>query len=239
MQFDLQKLLKKKYRPLWHDYADFVNQTGKHFAKEGLSREIKEEKLYLLEKAIRKEFPFKNSKLARLQKQFVRENLSLYLLLDFLPVWRRMACGTDPENEMQLSEVLNSFAAPKARMLMVLNNESPSTYLPMTSALVAAFLLDSLQNKSNLVRKVKWSRRQQISKLTGLLKSSWVVLALVKSKRLKFYAALFLNNLKLQIERFKNNKQPNFTVLDVVMIFLYSAFQFVVIRKKTVERERL
>ncbi|MBP5215324.1 MAG: hypothetical protein J6039_02065, partial [Alphaproteobacteria bacterium] len=192
-----------------------------------------------LEKAIRKDFVVQDNKLAKLQRAFVKENLSLYLLLDFLPVWRRLASGKPIENETQLSEVAANLCAPKARMLMVLNNENPSTYLPMTSALVAFFLLENLQQKTELISTVKWSRQKQISKLEGLLKNSWVVLALVKSKRLKFRLALLLYDLKFRIESFKNNKQQTVTMLDAVKIFLYSILSFVMIRTRTTGKERL
>lgn len=78
------------------------------------------------------------------------------------------------------------------------------------------------------------SKRQKESRLKGLYKSAKVILSLVKSKRLKFKLAIWLNKANLQTKQFINNKQHKLTFLDCTWIFLYSSWQFAVIKRKSV-----
>ncbi|MBP5215599.1 MAG: hypothetical protein J6039_03470, partial [Alphaproteobacteria bacterium] len=90
-EYNLQNLLKKEYHDLWRNYEDFAELGLAHFFRAAVNPEVKKQQLDFLEKAIRKDFVVQDNKLAKLQRAFVKENLSLYLLLDFLPVWRRLA----------------------------------------------------------------------------------------------------------------------------------------------------
>ena len=103
-------------------------------------REVKLKNLELLEKALRKDFPLKNSLIANLQNSFIKENLSLYLLLDMLYAWRYLARGVCPKSEEQLSELVNLSISTFARLIMALYDENPSTYFPLTSLFSVLFL---------------------------------------------------------------------------------------------------
>ena len=179
---DWGKILKPQYRPLWCDYCLFLQLGWEHFFDAAELSGIKSEQIKLLERAIRKDFPLKDSLLGRLQKAFVTENLSLYLLLEPLQVWRWLASIGKTETEVKVSEIIGRLMSPAARMLMVLSDENPSTYLPMTSLLTAHFLQKELEYKSELLSKVKRTRRFWFGKLRGLLKNAFVILAVVKSK---------------------------------------------------------
>ena len=231
---DLEKILKPQYRPLWRDYCRFLQLGREHFFG-GESAALKTERIRLLERAIRKDFPLKNTLLGRLQKAFVAENLSLYLLLEPLQAWQWAAAVRKTETEARVSEIIGRIAAPAARMLMVLSDESPSTYLPMTSLLTARWLLSELEHKSELLAKVKKTRRFWFGKLRGLLKNAFVILAVVKSKSLKFKLAKELNTLVVMSEKLQNNKQPRPERLDRIKIFLYSCYQFMTIKRRTTQ----
>ena len=232
---DWGKILKPQYRPLWSDYCLFLQLGWKHFFNAAESASLKAEQIKLLERAVRKDFPLKNSLLGRLQKAFVAENLSLYLLLEPLQVWHWLAFIGKTETEVKVSEIIGRLVSPAARMLMVLSDENPSTYLPMTSLLTAHFLQKELENKSELLAKVKKTRRFWFGKLRGLLKNAFVILAVVKSKKLKFKLATELNRLALIIDKLQNNKQPRPERLDRIKIFLYSCYQFMTIKRRTTQ----
>lgn len=229
------KLLKPRYRPLWADYCRYLRLGQQHFFEVSKAAELKTEQIKLLERAIRKEFPVPNTLLKRLQRAFVEENLSLYLLLEPLQAWRRLALNRPTETEAQISEIITCLAAPAVRLLMVLNDENPSTYLPMTSLFSARYLLGELEYKSPLLAKVKKTRRFWYGKLRGLLKNAFVVLTVIKSKRLKFMLATELNRTALQADKAQNNKQQKIELLDRIKIFLYSCYQFVMIKRRTTE----
>lgn len=231
----LAKLLKSKHRPLWQDYCRYLRLGWQHYADKKIEPKLKIAKISLLEKAIRKDFPLPDTLLARLQKAFVVENLSLYLLLEPLQIWRWLAADKKNVTEAQISEIIAGLASPAARMLMVLNNEGPSTYLPMTSLLSAQYLLNALENKDALLQKSGKRKRFWLSKINGLLKNAAVILRVIKSKRLKFLLATELNRLVLQVDKMQNNKQSGIEGLDRIKIFLYSLYQFIVIRRRTTQ----
>ena len=231
----LQKILKEKYRPLWLDYCRYLRLGQQRFTLQRLSNAVRTEQIRLLESAIRKEFPLKQTLLARLQHKFVAENLSLYLLLEPLQAWQWYAGGKAVDTEAQISELISRIASPAARMLMVLNNENPSTYLPMTSLLSAMYLAAAVENKDEILQKLKKTRRFWCGKLRGLLKNAAILPAIVKSKRLKFLLAIQINTLAFKIDRLQNNKQRPTERLDRIKIFLYSIYQFITVRKRTTE----
>ena len=230
-------LVRQNHRPLVELYVRYLESGHEHFGKANLDPSVKLEKMRLLEKAVRRDFPFEDSILARLQQQFIAENLSLYLLLDPLLAWRYPAAGKKPTSETQLSDIIGYETSPLARLLMVLNNENPSTYLPMQSLLALLTLLDMLQNNAESLKKIKWAKRQRISKLNGLLKSAGVLLAIVHSKRLKFKSAVLLNTVAVLVNKYEKNKQFDTDFLDVLRIYAYSICQFLFIRKRTVTKK--
>ena len=236
---DLQYLLKPKYHALWADYCRYLELGWQHFNDANRTTTTKYEQLRLLETAVRREFALKNNLLARLQRHFVTENLSLYLLLDPLSAWRYAASGKRPETETALTEIVQRAVAPAARLLMVLNDENPSTYLPMTSFLTALFLERLQMQKSSLIQKLRLSPNQGYRKYEGLLKNAFVVLGIVSSLRLKFKMAIVLNKMKVRIQKILKNKQRTTEVLDRIKIFCYSAYQFITVRKRTTTQKGL
>ena len=237
--FNPKILVKKEHYPLIDDYFCYLKTGWKHYAKTEVSSEVKLKKLELLEKALRKDFPLKNSLIANLQNSFIKENLSLYLLLDMLYAWRYLARGVCPKSEEQLSELVNLSISPFARLITALYDENPSTYFPLTSLFSVLFLLEEFQKKSTIVNQVKLSKRQKVSKLKGLMKNSAVILSLINSKRLKFRLAQCLNTAKILIQKFENNEQVKISILDNIIIFLYSTTQFVSVRHKPLEKNKI
>ena len=234
---DLQILLKPQYRQLWTDYCRYLDMGWQRFSDNRFAPTEKHEQLRLLEKAIRKDFPLPENLLARLQQQFVTHNLSLYLLLEPLSAWRYLATGKTPDTDAAISEIVQRVTAPAARLLMVLNDEGPSTYLPTTSWLTAVFLENAIVQKLPLIKNLKRSPKQWLNKLGGLLKNAYVLLSIVRSKHLKFKAALQLNTMRLRLQKKQNSKQAETDGLDRIAIFLYSIYQFITVRKHTTEKK--
>lgn len=230
----LSQLIADKYRPLWDDYLRFFLLGQQRFAYQEMMVERKSEQLRLLEKALRRNFALPNTLLYRLQQKFAEQNLSLSLLLDLLIVWRYTSSLPSPLSEKQISDIIGYIASPLARMIMALNDENPSIYLPLSSLVSAVLYCWLSEQKSDLLKGTKWSAKQRRSKLKGWLKNSSLLISVVRSYRLKFKSALLLNQLKFWADRLQNNKQRHITFLDEVRIVLYSAFQFVTVRHKSV-----
>ena len=230
----LSTLIPSKNLELWNDYLKFISMGKSRFSYEKDRVSAKEEKLRLLEKAVRRDLPASKNILSRLQQEFLQENLSVSLLSDWLYVWRYSATLPLPLNERRLSDIIGYAASPTARMIIALNNENPSIYLPFSS-LVSAVLFMAMENgKSDLFKGAKWSLKQKRSKLKGWLKNSRILLSVIRSKRLKFKTALLLNRLKVYERDFQNNKQCQIGFLDEIRIFLYSIWQFMAIRYKSI-----
>ncbi|MBR1825097.1 MAG: hypothetical protein IJ770_00725 [Alphaproteobacteria bacterium] len=234
---DLQVLLKPQHHRLWIDYCSYLNMGWQRFAGNRFDMQEKFTQLRLLENAIRRDFPVSENLLARLQKQFVAENLSLYLLLEPLSSWRYLASGKAPDSDAAISEIVQRAVSPAARLLMVLNDENPSTYLPMTSWLTAMFLKQAVTDKSSLLKNMKRTPKQWGRKFDGLLKNAFVLLGIVHSTRLKFRIAMLLNTMRLSVRNMQNNKQVKTDFLDRIKIFLYSIYQFITIRKRSTTKK--
>ena len=230
----LTSLVPAENLELWQNYLKFINLGKNRFFYENNKTSVKEEKLRLLEKAIRRDLPISDNVLSRLQQGFLQENLSVSLLSDWLIVWRYTATLPLPLNEKRLSDIIGYSASPLARMIIALNNENPSIYLPFSSFVSAFLFLMMEAEKSDLLKGARWSRKQKSSKLKGWLKNSKILLSVIRSKRLKFKTALLLNRLKIYEQAFQNNKQYKIGFLDEVRIFLYSIWQFMTIRYKSV-----
>lgn len=235
-KFEPKSLVKKEHYQLIDDYFRYLELGLNHYAKENVTQEIKKQKIDLLEKALRRDYAVKLSLISRLQQNFLQENLSLYLLLDPLYAWRYLAKGKMPSSEAQLSEFINLFISPAARLIMALYDENPATYLPLSALFSAMFLIDVFHNKSPLIANVKLSKRLRISKIKGLLKNSAIILSLVKSKRLKLKLAIAINQAKIMLEKEESNKQRQIAIIDKVRVFLYSCWQFLSVKHKTLEK---
>lgn len=230
----LTSLLPTEKRKLWQLYRQFIRVGNKSFCFEENKKDIKKEKLRLLEKAIYRNCSTSSNLLARIKKEFKTEGLSVSLLTDWLVVWKYTSVLQTPLNEKRLSDIIGYAASPTARMIMALNNENPSVYLPFCSLISAILFLQLTHEKSPLLQGAKWSLKQRRSKLKGWLKNARVLLNVVSSKRLKFVLALLLNRLNIYEQAFQNNKQCKIGVLDEVKIFLYSIWQFIAVRHKSV-----
>lgn len=232
-------LSSRKHRKIIEDYFLYLDLGWKSFSRTDIPVEVKLKKLDFLDKAIRKDCPLKNNIIFRLQNEFVKENISIYLLLDPLIAWRYLASNKVPTSEKQVSDIVNYAISPLARLIMVLYDENPSTYMPMNALLCLFCYIQMFNENSPILRKAKFYKRQRDSKLKGLVKSSKVILQLVKSKALKYRLAFVLNKGVFLANKFIKNKQVKLGVLDYLMIFMYSMWQFVVIRKRTITKEGL
>jgi hypothetical protein len=236
---DYKILLQPRYYALWQDYCHYLETGWRRFGGNLFDTPTKNEQLRLLETAVRKDFVLKNTLLSRLQKAFVVENLSLYLLLEPIQAWRYLSASKKADSESRIAEVVGKFTAPAARMLCVLNEETPSAYLPLTAMLSLDMFLNWNEWKSDLPKNFARSDKKQNEKLVGLWKNAFVLLEIVNSKRLKFKLAGLLRRQQLNIQRRFNNKQPQIDFLDRIDIFLYSLYWFIIIPKRTLKQKEM
>ena len=128
-------------------------------------------------------------------------------------------------------------ASPLARFIMALHNESPSSYMPATTLISALLILQMLNANDSFLHKTRWSRKQKLTKLRGLLVNSKVLLAIINSKYLLFKLAVLLNTLSAQVEKYAKNQQPTITLLDECRIFLYSLYQIITTKHQSVDKK--
>lgn len=230
----LKSLIKKDDRTLWSDYIRLFLLGCEHFSYEMGKEDIKNEKTRLLEKAIRRNFMISGNLLCRLQKEFIDNNLSISMILDLIAAWKYIALLSPPLNEKQVSDIIGYIASPISRMIIALNNENPSIYLSVTSLVSAVIFLQFNDDNLSFIKTSRWSVKQKRSKLKGWLKNSYVLLSIVRSLRLKFKIAQVLNRLVLYEMAFQNNKQYATSFLDETKIFLYSIFQSVTVRRRSI-----
>lgn len=235
--YNCKTIVKPQYRKLVADYLLYWKKGWQHFSNPRISSSLRLQKLALLERAIRKDCPLPDHLLTRLQKSFLQENLSLSLLIEPLTAWRYLALDRVPSSEKQATEILQTALTPLARLLMALDDENPSTYLPMTSLLLIFVLLSMFVHQDNFLLKAKFYKRQKDSKLKGLFKNARVILPVLKSHRLKFKLAVMLNTAQIFIRRFQNNEQLHLAFLDYFRIILYSLIQFFFIKRKTITKQ--
>ncbi len=233
---DVSKLAAPQYRPLLSDYLLYLQLGWQHFENINLPSDVRLSKIHLLEKALRKPTPV-HGVIFRLQNAFVKENITLSILLEPLSAWRFLAENKLPTSGSQSSEILNRLISPLARLVLALDNENPCTYFPLTSLLVLLFMLEQFKTSAVFQKKTKMSKKQKENRLSGLYKNSKILLSLIKNKRLKFRLALLLNTARLHTDFFKNNKQRSPTFLDYSGILLYSVLQFLFIKQKSVENK--
>ena len=216
-----------RYQKIINDYLLYLDLGWKSFSRADIPVEVKLKKIDLLDKAVRKDCPLKKSVIYRLQKEFVEENISIYLLLDPLVTWKYLALNKIPTSEKQLSDMINYVISPLARLM------------PMNALLCLFYYIQIFNENSPILKKAKFYKRQRDSKLKGLIKSAKVILQLVKSKKLKLRLAFTLNKGIFLANKFIKNKQVNLGILDYLLIFLYSIWQFIMIRKRTITKEGL
>ena len=233
-----EKLLQPQHRLLWQDYCHYLTIGCERYGGNRFAAGLKLEKLRLLERAIRKDFPLPDTLLSRLQKHFVANNLSTYLLLEPVQAWRYLA-APEPLTEVRLAEIIGRLAAPAGRLLMALNDENPSTYLPMTALLTAEMRFEWIAPAKTRQKILKSSAKKLGRNLDGLWKNAFVILSVIHSKRLKFRLAIFLEELRIKIKRRQNNKQLDMDFLDRTRIFLYSAYHFITIKRRTTNKQEM
>jgi len=234
---NLAKFVPFSCRKLLDDYSFFLDSGRKAFENQKISPAIRKEKLRLLEKALRKEFPLAGSVVTRLQKAFIAENLSVSLLLEPLNGWKYLAENKFPTSETQLSDIISTEISPLARLIMVLNNENPSTYFPFASLLLLYEMQKLISDDDILLKKARFSKRQRESVLKGLYKNAAVILALVHGKKLKFQLALALNIAKFRTKSYTKRKRFSLTLLDRRLAVLYSIWQFLFIRRRSTAKK--
>jgi hypothetical protein len=231
------QIVPPQYVGLMRDYCNYLQKGWDDFSDNRLSPEVRLKKLELLEKSVCRDCKLPNGLVGRLQKAFVTENLSSCLLTDVFASWRYLTGGKLPDSESVASDVIGNVSSSLARMIMVLYDENPSTYWPMNSLLFLFIWLEMFVTKHPFLKKVKISKRQKESKLNGLLKNSRVLLAVVKSKKLKIKLAVLINTAAVLVEKFKKNRLQKLGILDYIRIFTYSTAMFLWVRRRTVTKE--
>ena len=132
-----QYIVPQKYRPLLEDYIRYIILLFERLNKETSNKTLNYRKL---SKALSKEWG-EFFLLGRLQKAFIKENISLSLLTEPIEGFIWIAENRYNLDYVKSTPMLLQIISPLSRLISVLNNATPIFYQPLSNLIFAYFLL--------------------------------------------------------------------------------------------------
>ena len=234
----------KEYKTLVKNYLRFFELGINMAADKNLSTEIKLKKISLLQKGIYRPCPFQNNLLKYLQINFVKQNLSLSLLNDCFKVFSvRASYDGQFKTWAQMVDYFQSAVSPMVRLIMVLNNLSPSVYLPFASLGVASLLVytyvsGNYKKPENLeLLTDEEYKNLYVEKVKGLFKSSRILPQIVYSHLFRLRVCIALAATKIFFKKINKNKRAELDVIDYVKAMIYGTFKWMFTKTKSLNTE--
>ena len=144
----IYKAVPKKYLSFIKDYIYFVELGLKASENMNIKPEIKLKKFDLLYRQIFKNCALKNNLISKLQNKFIEENISLSLLSDMINIFKYKVTDSHFTNSASLNNYRQNFASVYARLIMTLNDLSPSVYIPLVSAIMCTIIITQEKNSN-------------------------------------------------------------------------------------------
>ena len=181
--------------------------------------------------------------LGDLQEKFIKENLSLSLLLEPLDGFEWLSKNRYPLNFSTSSPIMLQIVMPFARLIAALNHQHPPFYQPfanLISAYIGLYVLtlkDVEQLFSNTL--ITLDKTKIESDLLLLHDEAKQVLPVIRGMKFKLKIAFYLGLCKVLIlKRMKKNlKKINF--FDYVNAFLYGLWYSITIKSKEIKLRKL
>jgi len=229
-------LVSPQYRELLFLYLEWIRLL----ALRGFHQKNKTEKTFnRLYKAVSRTWKNKFL-LGRLQTMFIKENLSLSLLLEPIDGFEWLSKNRYPLTFSASSPIILQIVAPIARLIAVLNNEHPPFYQPFSS-LVCTYLslyLVYTDELINLLKKVDVSVNQEeiIKDLPLKFLESKQVLPTIQGIKFKLKMSFYLRLCHILIKK-KANHKINFW--DYVNVFLGGLWYTLTVKGKNIKTRKI
>ena len=202
-------LIPTNNRKLYQDYMQWIYllaQRGVH------KKHIAKSTFNCLYKAV--SHPWQNSRLlGRLQSSFIKENLSLSLLLEPLDGFEWLSKNRYPLNFSSSSPILLQIISPISRFVAALNRQHPPVYQPL-STLISIYLALYLINMPKLIDVLKAAdisvnATELRQELTLRLNEAKQILPQIKGMGFKLKVAFYIGLCQKLINQ-KSPKKINF-----------------------------
>ena len=181
--------------------------------------------------------------LGRLQEEFIKENLSLSLLLEPLDGFEWLSKNRYPLNFSASSPIMLQIVMPFARLIAALNHQHPPFYQPfanLISAYIGLYML-SIKDVENLFANtlITLDKTKIAGDLLLLHQEAKQVLPVIRGIKFKLKIAFYLGLCKVLILKImkKNLKKINF--VDYVNAFLYSLWYSISIKGKEIKLRKI
>lgn len=220
----IYKSVPKKHLNIVYDYVCFVELCLKLANHKKISEPVKIKKFDLLYRQIFKNCALKNNLIYRLQNAFIAENISLSLLSDMINVIKPKVSQNFFENITFYNNYQQNFASNLARFIMVLNDLTPSVYIPLVSAVLCSIILDEAAT-SNI----------SSERIIGLLKDAKLLPLIVKNKVFRFKAWCFIEALEILTLKHSKKLKLKISKLDLIKIFTCASFKWLFVKVKTLK----
>lgn len=232
-------LTPKEHKSLVINYMRFFEMGLKMAVNEKLLPDTRIKKIRLLQKSIYRPCPLKNNLLKYLQNSFVEQNLSLSLLSDLCQFFIIRASYDDFKTWKQMVDCFQSEVSPIVRLLMVLNNLSPSVYLPFTSMGVSTLLMCNYVNENHSKPQdleylnLDDYKKFYMENIKGLFKSAQILPQVVYDPWVRLKICIVIAENKVLFKKINKNKKSFFSMIDYVKAMIYGTFKWVFIRTKS------
>lgn len=222
----IYKSVPKKHAHIMADYVYFVELGLKLTNNQQITPAVKSKKFDLLYKQLFKNCTLKNNVISRLQTSFINENISLSLLSDMINIFKLKATNNLLENKTLFNNYQQTFASNFSRFVMVLNDLSPSVYIPLTSAVMCCLIISTNEDIKN-----------NVERLDGLLKDAKILPLIVQNKLFRFKAIYFIKTLEVLIAKYRQGLPLKISNFNLIKNFIYASFKWFFVRVKTLKNK--
>lgn len=221
-------LVPKRDRELLKNYLIFIYWLfNRCFNKKNIKHTNFLYLMQLLSKDIKKD-----NLLSKLQQDFIKENLSLSLLLEPLEGFLWIKKNTYQVDYVKSTPMLLQIISPISRLIAVLNNEEPILYAPLSNIIFAYFSL-YLRTSPSLIEALKnnninLNQEELSSHLNHLFIEEKQILRLKTNIIFKLKLCVLIGLYKILI----TNPHKNINFFTYVNSFLYGLFYKLTIQRK-------
>lgn len=232
-------LIPQKNRELWGYYQQWIMLL----ARRGLKLKNTNPKTFnRLYKAVSRHWSEKTL-LGYLQQQFIKENLSLSLLLEPIDGFDWLAKNRYPLNFSASSPIMLQIISPVARFVAALNNQHPPFYQPFSN-LICAFLTLYLLNMPALEKILKDADitidKETLDKSLPLLfEETKKIFLVIKGFGFRFKIGFYLGLCQVLIQKNQKKIIKKIDFLDYFNSFLYGLWYIITIKGKSIRQNRI
>lgn len=228
-------LYPKQYEPLIKAYLKWITLLAYRGFKQ---KHTSDKSFNLLYKAVGKQWQ-ENRLLGYLQKEFIKENLSLSLLLEPLDGFEWLSKNRYPLELSVSSPILLQIMTPFARLIAAVNHQHPPFYQPFSNLICAYFwlYLSVMPEAISYLNKmsITLNSEKMISDLPLLHKEALQVLPVINGIFFRIKIAFYLGLCRVLIKRTQTKRKK----IMFVNAILYGLWYLISIRRKSIRSNRI